>query len=147
MRRWLPWIVLAVLPALAAALDPLAFADDAERDRYRALAGELRCLVCQNQSLADSPASLAGDLRRVVLERMREGMTDAEIKTYLAERFGDFVLYSPPLDRRTWWLWFGPGVGVLVALVAVAIVVRRRRQVVGAPLTPVDDDEARDAGQ
>lgn len=91
-------------PAPAASLLPT----QAERERFHALAEELRCLVCQNQTLADSDASLAADLRREVEELMLAGRSDDEIKAYLVQRYGDFVLYRPPLQRNTWMLWLGP---------------------------------------
>ncbi len=80
----------------------------AERERFHALAEELRCLVCQNQTLADSDAELAADLRREVEELMLAGRNDDEIKAHLVQRYGDFVLYRPPLQRNTWLLWAGP---------------------------------------
>ena len=91
-------------PAPAASLLPT----QAERERFHALAEELRCLVCQNQTLADSEASLAADLRREVEELMLAGRSDDEIKAYLVQRYGDFVLYRPPVQRNTWLLWGGP---------------------------------------
>lgn len=85
----------------------------AERERFHRLAGELRCLVCQNQTLADSDADLAADLRREVEQLMLAGRSDEAIKAYLVERYGDFVLYRPPMQRNTWLLWLGP-FGLLV---------------------------------
>lgn len=133
-------LVLVTVSAIAA-IDPLPFADDAERHRFRELAGELRCMVCQNQSLADSDAPLARDLRRELFELMRSGRSDGEIKTYLTDRYGDFVLYRPPLDRRTWWLWFGPAVLAFVALGAVVAIVRRRTSSAARPLRPEEAEE------
>ena len=143
MRAWASGLCALLLSTLAlAAVDPLPFADESERGRYRDLAGELRCMVCQNQSLADSDAPLAKDLRRELFELMRSGKTDDEIKAYLTDRYGDFVLYKPPLDGRTWWLWFGPGVLALIALAAVVVIVRRRRQSSQADaLRPVEGEE------
>ena len=137
---------VALLAALflaghAFAVDPLPFNDDVERERFQNLAAELRCMVCQNQSLADSNAPLAGDLRRELFELMRSGRSDAEIKTYLTDRYGEFVLYRPPFDSRTWWLWFGPGVLVALGLTAVVVIVRGRRKVQGKqPLAPLEDE-------
>ncbi len=134
-------LLALLLSATTHALDPLPFANEAERERFQSLAAELRCLVCQNNSLADSPATLAGDLRRVVLEQMRLGKSDAEIKEYLTDRYGEFVLYRPPFDSRTWWLWFGPGVLVVLGLAAVVVIVRRRRNIQGKqPLAPLEDE-------
>jgi cytochrome c-type biogenesis protein CcmH len=142
MRRW-PVLLLAVLAGVAAAaVDPLPFRDQAQRDRFNALAAELRCMVCQNQSLADSDAPLARDLRRELFELIDAGKTDAEVKTYLTDRYGDFVLYRPPLDRRTWWLWFGPGLlGLLALAVVVAVVRRRGRNAQPSALQPTKDEE------
>ena len=112
-------IVLMLLTGLAAAIDPLPFADAAQEQRFQNLVRELRCLVCQNQNLADSDAGLAKDLRAEVFELMQSGKTDAEIKDYLTDRYGDFVLYKPPVKPGTWLLWFGPllvlGIGVFIA--------------------------------
>lgn len=80
----------------------------AERDRFHRLAEELRCLVCQNQTLADSDADLATDLRREVETMMLDGRSDDEIKSFLVQRYGDFVLYRPPMQGNTWLLWLGP---------------------------------------
>ena len=97
-----------LLPLGAHAVQPLEFKDAAEEKRFQHLTRELRCLVCQNQNLADSDAGLAGDLRREVFEQLRAGKTDAQIKDYLVERYSRYVLYDPPLSGSTWLLWFGP---------------------------------------
>ena len=99
-----------------------------EEQRLRKLEGELRCLVCQNQTLADSDASLAGDLRRQVETMVAEGRSNAEIKTYLVDRYGDFVLYRPPVQRNTIALWAGPFVLLGVGALAWIMVQRRSRR-------------------
>lgn len=138
-------LILALLGTISvhAVIDPMPFETEAERQRFHALTGELRCVMCQNQSLADSDAVIARDLRREVYELMIGGKTDTEIKTYLTDRYGEFVLYRPPLDGRTWWLWFGPGVLALIGLLAVLRIVQQRRRMARgtAALTPKDDDE------
>ncbi|WP_045727786.1 cytochrome c-type biogenesis protein [Xanthomonas sp. GPE 39] len=105
---------------------PLAYRSAAEEARFHALTAELRCVQCQNQSLADSHAQIAMDLRREVLELMQQGRSDAQIKQFLVARYGEFVLYRPRLEARTWLLWFGPlallGAG---ALLLVRLVRRR----------------------
>ena len=103
--------------------------DPADKARYTALAEELRCLVCQNQTLAESDASLAVDLRRQLEAMVIEGRSDDEIKRYLVDRYGEFVLYRPPVQASTWLLWFGP-FALLAIGVAVWFFVRRGR---GAP--------------
>lgn len=111
---------------------PLQFRDAAEEARFHALASELRCVMCQNQSLADSNAQIARDLRGEILQLMRRGQTDAQIEQFLVARYGEFVLYKPRVEAGTWLLWFGPAL-VLVAgaAVVVAIVRRRSRTTVG----------------
>jgi cytochrome c-type biogenesis protein CcmH len=115
----------------AYAIDPLPFKDRAEEVRFQNLTKQLRCLVCQNQDLADSDAALAGDLRKQVFDMMQAGKSDAEIKQYLVDRYNDFVLYDPPVKPGTWLLWFTPLALVLIgAFVLVRIVRARARQAV-----------------
>jgi len=120
VSRLLALVPLLFAASVAAKEAPLAAADPVLEKRVMALAEELRCLVCQNQTLADSNAPLAEDLRNQLREKMREGKSDAEVVDFLVERYGDFVLYRPPLKARTALLWFGPllllaaGFGVLL---------------------------------
>ncbi|RYD14776.1 MAG: cytochrome c-type biogenesis protein CcmH [Lysobacteraceae bacterium] len=130
-----------------AGVDPLPFADRAEELRFQALTKQLRCLVCQNESLNDSSAPLAADLRRDVFEQMRSGKSDEEIKTWLTARYGDFVLYDPPLRGGTWLLWFGPLLVLTAGAAGVAMTVRRRARAAVAdstrstrPASDVEDD-------
>jgi len=95
--------------------------------RLKKLETELRCLVCQNQTLADSDASLAGDLRREVRALATSGKSDDEIKTYLVARYGDFILYDPPVKTLTWLLWFGPALLLGGGGIVWYAIVRRRR--------------------
>ena len=106
---------------------PPTFTDAAEEARFRALVGRLRCVMCQNQSLADSDAMIAHDLRREILRRMREGKTDAQIEAFLVERYSEFVLYQPTVAPRNWLLWFGPGLLLLGGGLVVWRIVRRQR--------------------
>jgi len=92
---------------------PLNYRNPAEEARFHALTSELRCVQCQNQSLADSNAQIAHDLRREVLKLMQEGLTDQQIKQFLVERYGEFVLYRPPMRGSTLLLWLAP-IGVLL---------------------------------
>jgi cytochrome c-type biogenesis protein CcmH len=121
------FILCLLLPIAAYAIDPISFKDDSEEVRFQALAKELRCLVCQNESLADSTAGLAQDLRDDVITQMRDGKNDAEIKTYMTDRYGDFILYNPPIKPRTWLLWFGPFVLLLIGGIVIAYIIRSRR--------------------
>lgn len=116
---------------------PLEFRDEAEARRFHDLVAELRCVMCQNQSLADSNAQIAHDLRREVFELMREGRSDAEIRDYLVDRYGEFVLYRPRFGGHTWLLWLGPALVLLAGGIVVARVVRSRSR---QPL-PVEEDQ------
>jgi cytochrome c-type biogenesis protein CcmH len=105
---------------------PLRFQDAAEEARFHALASELRCVMCQNQSLADSNAQIARDLRGEILQLMRRGQSDAQIEQFLVARYGEFVLYKPRVEASTWLLWFGPALVLLAGAVVVVAIVRRR---------------------
>lgn len=130
--------LLLGIASLALALHPKDFQSPEEEARYRALAKELRCVQCQNQSLADSPAGVADDMRRQVLTLIREGRTDAEITGFFQARYGDFILYRPQVTPVTWALWFGPIVLLLVGAGVVVSVVRRQKA--GAPAAPPAED-------
>ena len=136
----LPQIVLLFLLtslAFAQAIDPLPFKDHAQEVRFQNLTRELRCLVCQNENLADSNADLARDLRHQVFDLMQQGKSDAQIKQYLVDRYSDFVLYNPPVQGSTLLLWFGP-LAILLAGAAVVVVTVRRRGRAGAVNTAID---------
>jgi cytochrome c-type biogenesis protein CcmH len=115
-----------IFSPFAFAIDPLPFKNHAEELRFQALTKQLRCLVCQNESLADSNAPLAADLRRDVFQQMQAGKSDDEIKAWLTARYSDFVLYDPPLSAGTWLLWFGPVIVLLAGGGVILVVVRRR---------------------
>lgn len=111
-----------------------AFSDPEQQARYERLASELRCLVCQNETIKDSNAPLAADLRRELREQIAAGKSDAEIRTFLTDRYGDFVLYKPPLTSRTALLWGAPLLLLLIGLAAGAVVIARRSRL------PIADD-------
>ena len=127
-------LVAVAAPVFAQASDPtpLQFNDAAEEARFHKLTAELRCVMCQNQSLADSNALIALQLRREVLDLMRQGRSDAQIKDYLVQRYGEFVLYRPEVASNTWLLWFGPGLVLLGGGLVVWRIVRRRAATVAA---------------
>jgi cytochrome c-type biogenesis protein CcmH len=121
--------------ALAAPLmaqEPLQFEDAAQEERYNQLTLELRCLVCQNQNLADSDAPLAQDLRREIHEMMVGGQSDEQIKSFLVDRYGDFVLYRPPMQGNTLALWVMPVLLLLGGAVVVFFTVRNRNRKLAA---------------
>lgn len=126
MKRFVALFLLMLATMFAHAIDPLPFKDRAEEIRFQHLTGELRCLVCQNQNLADSEAQLAAELRRQVFDMMQSGKSDAEIKQYLVARYNDFVLYDPPMKPGTWLLWFLPGLLVLIGAGVVFNILRKR---------------------
>ena len=101
--------------------------DPALEARARAISQEIRCVVCQNQSIDDSAADLAADLRRLVRERLVAGDSDQQVHDFLVSRYGDFVLLDPPLKPKTYLLWYGPGAIFVLALVAMAAYFRRRK--------------------
>ena len=103
-----------------------ASADPALEARMMAISSELRCLVCQNQTIADSHAELAVDLRTQVREMLQKGMTEQQIAEYMTDRYGDFVLYRPPFKSTTMLLWIGPGVMLVLGLLMLVLVLRRR---------------------
>ncbi|HYT97839.1 MAG TPA: cytochrome c-type biogenesis protein [Casimicrobiaceae bacterium] len=134
-------VFLAVAFTVTTAI-PQALTDIEFEGRLKRLESELRCLVCQNQTLADSNAPLAEDLRREVRSLATSGKSDAEIKQYLVARYGDFVLYNPPLQRNTWLLWIGP-FGLLLGGGIVWYAILRRRK--GAAAEDDDDGAASSA--
>lgn len=141
MKRLL--VVLLFLPLLAAAeVRPLTD-DPAVEARLKALSTELRCLVCQNQTLADSTAPLAEDLRQEIRELIAKGLSDKEITDYLVARYGDFVRYRPPLKAQTLLLWFGPGLLLVGGVAALWLALRRRNAWLGNEQD--QDDEGEDA--
>ena len=124
---------------LAVAVDtPFEFEDSKQEERYKQLVEELRCLVCQNQSLADSNADLAQDFRDKIYKKIQEGQSNSEIINYLVTRYGDFVLYKPPLKTSTFLLWFGP-FALLITAVLIAVFIARQRQKISA--NPLTDEE------
>jgi cytochrome c-type biogenesis protein CcmH len=132
-----------VLAGSAVAMEPgEALPDAAQEQHARALFHEFRCMVCQNQSIAESDAPLARDLRMLVRERVAAGESDAAITRFLVARYGEFVLLKPPFEPRTLLLWLTP-VGVLVLGGAAALLARRRRQAAPQPSPLSTDEEAR----
>jgi len=141
----------AAVLALALAAAPLAWGQSAEvanpdakvEARLKAIAHELRCLVCQNQTIADSDAPLAVDLRRQTRAMIAAGKSDDEIRGYMVERYGDFVLYKPPFNAATAVLWVAPGLLVVGGLAGLVLMLRRRKTRESAPASP-DPGKLRD---
>jgi cytochrome c-type biogenesis protein CcmH len=121
-----------VLAAPLAAQEPLVFDSPEQEQRYNDLTLELRCAVCQNQNLADSDAPLAQDLRQEIFDMMQAGQTDEQIKEFMVARYGDFVLYRPPMQGNTLALWIIPIALLLVGAVVVVFTVRSRNRKLAA---------------
>ena len=142
MKRFLA--LLALVPALALAQGPQPLPEDPVANKRAVhLAEQLRCLVCQNQSIAESNAELAVDLRRQIREQIAQGRTDAEIADYMVQRYGDFVLYRPPVKATTLLLWFGPPLLLVIGIAVLVGFVRRRRERIAQ--RPLSDEERREA--
>ena len=143
VRAAIACVLLALLATHALASKPAVALDDAGARRAAALAEQLRCLVCQNQSIAESNAELAVDLRREISQQIRAGRSDRDIVDFMVARYGDFVLYRPPVKPHTWLLWFGPALLALAALIAFARALRnRRRRATERPLSDAERVEA-----
>lgn len=121
-------VVLLFSQWAQATIEIYEFQDPAHEQRYRALTEELRCLVCQNQNIADSHAELAQDLRRKVYEMINAGQSDDQIVQFMIDRYGDFVLYRPPLNPKTMILWLAPVLTVAAGLFGFWFLLKRRRQ-------------------
>jgi len=127
MKRGLLIFCLLLLPLAAHAIDARQFADPKQQEAYDTLTAQLRCLVCQNQTIADSNAELAADLRRQVYEMLAKGQSKEEIIQFMTARYGDFVLYKPPFTAKTGLLWLGPAGFLLLGLLGVFWVIRQKK--------------------
>ncbi|MFM7395531.1 MAG: cytochrome c-type biogenesis protein CcmH [Gammaproteobacteria bacterium] len=125
--------------ASAFAIDPIEMSDPVLQERYRDLTHELRCMQCQNQSIADSPVGLAGDLRREVRQLLEDGKSDQQIRQHMRDRYGDFILFRPEFSPRNAWLWLVPIVLLLIGLGVAVRIIRQR-----AALAPGDASDAGD---
>lgn len=133
-------VIAGFLFCMTAMAKPIVMALEHE-ERYHSLLDELRCLVCQNQTIAESDADLAKDLRAEVRKMLHEGASDSEIIEFMANRYGDFVLYRPLVKPRTWLLWFGPFIFLVIAFLVLAWVVRKQKKAGSVPLT--EDEQAK----
>jgi len=140
MKRAMVLLALILALPASAGIEVRQFPSPELEARYQHLIEQLRCLVCQNQSLADSNADLAEDLRTEVYTMLLAGKRDAEIVDFLVQRYGDFVLYKPPVKKTTWLLWFGPFAALGLGGILVWRIGRKRRP---GPLPPLSDAERR----
>lgn len=138
-------LLLLALPGNAQNAQPATGDDPAIEQRLNNLSKELRCLVCQNETLADSQAGLADDLRREIREQMKAGKSDQEIISFLTQRYGQFILYRPQVTPTTYLLWFGPFVLLVVGLLILFRYIRQRRDSI--PDKPLSSEERRRAAE
>ena len=136
------WLCMAA-PSLAGEAAPAA-QDPALEERMLAIASELRCLVCQNQTIADSHSDLASDLRQQIREMLQSGQNEEQIRAYMTARYGDFVLYRPPVNSHTLLLWVGPSLMMLGGLALLVRILRQRSRMAAEQFDPEDDDTAQD---
>ncbi len=144
MKYFYALVLFLVACTHVMARDAVLLAEDpVVEQRLIAISEELRCLVCQNESLAGSRADLAMDLRRELRNLIKQGKTDAEIREFMVSRYGDFVLYRPPVKPSTWLLWLGPFALMVAGLVALFVYLRRRNTDVAAATGLTEDERKR----
>jgi cytochrome c-type biogenesis protein CcmH len=145
MKRLACLLLLALAMATSFAKDAAPLAEDPVVEaRLIAISEEMRCLVCQNESLAGSRSDLANDLRRELRTLIKAGKTDAEIREFMVARYGDFVLYRPPVKPTTWLLWAGPFLLMITGVVVLLVYLRRRNRAVGDEVL-TDEESSRAA--
>lgn len=146
MRAFLHALLVVLLTfagmAHAQAIEPMPFADHAQELRFQHLTQQLRCPMCQNETLADSNAPIARDLRNQIFQLMQQGKSDDEIKQYLVNRYSDYVLYDPPLKPGTWLLWFGPLLILCGGAGVVLVAIHKRNRADSAPSLSADSVSA-----
>jgi cytochrome c-type biogenesis protein CcmH len=134
------FVFLALGATAARAVDTTELPDPVLQQRYLALTHELRCMQCQNESIADSPVGLAADLRREVGEMLLAGKSDDDVRNFMVARYGEFILFRPRFSARNAWLWFGPGIALVIgALIAIRIV-RQRSALLAQDTEPLEED-------
>ncbi len=136
MRMFSLCLLLLVTCPVWSAVEYRDFKQPEQEQAYQSLITELRCLVCQNQTIADSNADLAKDLRRQVYEMLQQGQSKQQIVDFMTERYGDFVLYKPAFKLKTGLLWLGPLLFLLVGLVSVLLIIRRKKSAATPTLSP-----------
>jgi cytochrome c-type biogenesis protein CcmH len=139
MKRFACWLLL--VSGVAFAVDPTTLPTPELQARYEAMTHELRCMQCMNNSIADSPVGLASDLRRDVKELLLAGKTDDEIRAYMVQRYGNVILFTPPMSGSSAWVWVLPGLAAIGGLLIAVRIVRRRSNLVEQDDSIVDGEE------
>lgn len=138
LRVSLAVLVAVLLAPAALAIDITVLPNEQMQTRYEALTHEIRCMQCMNNSIADSPVGLASDLRRDVKEMIIAGKTDDQIRAYMVERYGNVVLFTPPVTSSTAWVWLTPLAALVGGIVIAVVIIRRRTKLVATDDSPVD---------
>ncbi len=133
-------LCLILAGTVAYAVDPTEMPTPELQERYLALTHELRCMQCQNEAIADSPVSLAADLRRQVREMLLAGKSDDDVRNYMVARYGDFILFRPRVSSRTIWLWSAPGILLLIGAAVAVRITKKRAALVDQDNEPVEED-------
>ncbi len=142
MNKFLFIVMLFILSHSLYAVDknPTEFDNPEQEQRYQALVNELRCVVCQNQSVGDSNAELAQDIRELVHKKIHAGESNKQITDFMVERYGEFVLYDPPLNKKNYVLWYGPLVLLLLAFIMLVYFIRRHAKTTVTPPSLTDEE-------
>lgn len=143
MRALLIAVVALLFAHVALGIDPTTIPDPTLQKRYQNLTHELRCMQCLNQSIADSPVELAGELRQEVREMVVAGKSDAEIRDYMVDRYGEFILFRPRFSARNMWLWLGPGAMLLIGAYVAVRIVRQRSTLVAQDDQALEEEAGR----
>lgn len=142
MRALVLVLLAFALVQAAFAIDPTTIADPKLQARYQSLTHELRCMQCLNQSIADSPVELAGELRSEVREMVVAGKSDDEIRDYMVARYGEFILFRPRFSARNLWLWFGPAIMLVIGAFIAVRIIRQRSKLVEQDNQPLEEEAA-----
>ena len=144
IRRWMAALAAALLFAVAAveveAVDPTEMPTPALQERYLGLTHELRCMQCQNESIADSPVDLAADLRRQVHDMLLAGKSDDDVRNFMVARYGEFILFRPRMSLKNAWLWLTPGVLILIGAIVAVRIIQQRSSLVTEDNEPLEED-------
>lgn len=143
MRAFFLSLLLALSAAPAFAIDITQFDDPAKQEQYLRLTHELRCMQCLNTSIADSQVDLAADLRKEVRDLVNAGKSDDEIRKYMVDRYGEFILFRPLTNARNMWLWLAPGVFLVIGAIVAVRILRQRTKLVDQDNEPIEGDTGR----
>jgi cytochrome c-type biogenesis protein CcmH len=143
MRVFFLSLLLALSAAPAFAIDITQFDDPAKQEQYLRLTHELRCMQCLNTSIADSQVDLAADLRKEVYDMVAAGKTDDQIRKYMVDRYGEFILFRPLTNARNMWLWLAPGIFLVIGAIVAVRILRQRARLVDQDNEPIEGDTGR----